>query len=227
MRVGTLSIGSNVSLRRKSPERLWNDVEWAMSHGLGPGEVVPMLERLVWQTVADSTPGRHARTHLGALLVTRSPWKAARLAHEVIRHVDDSQAWAVLGLAHTLLGHYRSALRAYRRSLALDPSDPALQHNYGHLLDVIFDRPHDALRYLRAACRALPNEPEVIASYARALARVGNLTEARRWLGRSLPGDHAAVEAWLVRWQRPRVENSPRSAETARNLGPRAVRRKG
>jgi Tfp pilus assembly protein PilF len=186
-----------------------------------------MLERLVRETAGDSVPGRYARTHLGALMVTRSPWRAARLAHEVIQHAEDSQAWAVLALAHTMLGHYHAALRAYRRSLALDPSDPSSQHNYGHLLDVIFDRPYDALRYLRAACRALPNEPEVIASYARALARIGHLAEARRWLARSIPGNHAVVEAWLTRWQKSRVEDASESAGSARHLGPTRVHRKG
>jgi tetratricopeptide (TPR) repeat protein len=188
----------------KSPERLQSDVEWAMGQGLGPRDLLPMLEKLVAQAEPGTRPALYARQHLSALVVADSPWRAARLAREVLSFVDDERAWAVLGLAQTLLGNYRSAMKAYRRALALDPVCPACLHNLGHLLDVVYDRPDDALRYLRAAHRAWPREAEVSASYAHALARSGRLDEARRLLTRSLGSDSETVDAWLERWQSAR-----------------------
>jgi len=184
----------------KSPERLQSDVEWAMGQGLGPRDLLPMLERLVAQAKPGTAPALYARQNLSALVVAQSPWRAARLAREVLAFVDDERAWAVLGLAQTLLGNYRSAMKAYRRALALDPSCPTCQHNLGHLLDVVCERPADALRYLKAAHRAWPGEAEVTASYAHALARTGDLAEARRLLTRSLGANADTVDEWLQRW---------------------------
>ena len=188
----------------KSPERLQSDLEWAMGQGLGPRDLLPMLERLVAQAKPGTAPALYARQHLSALLVAQSPWRAARLAREVLAFAEDERAWAVLGLAQTLLGNYRSAMKAYRRALALDPSCPVCQHNLGHLLDVVCERPADALRYLGAAHRAWPREREVTASYAHALARAGRVAEARQLLARSLGADAETVDSWLTRWQTAR-----------------------
>jgi tetratricopeptide (TPR) repeat protein len=159
-----------------------------------------MLEKLVAQAKPGTAPALYARQHLSALVVAQSPWRAARLAREVLAFVDDDRAWAVLGLAQTLLGNYRSAMKAYRRALAVDPSCPTCQHNLGHLLDVVCERPADALRYLKAAHRAWPREAEVTTSYAHALARAGDLGEARRLLTRALGADAETVDSWLRRW---------------------------
>jgi predicted Zn-dependent protease len=159
-----------------------------------------MLEKLMARAKPGTAPALYARQHLSALLVAQSPWRAARLAREVLACAEDQRAWAVLGLAQTLLGNYRSAMKAYRRALALDPSCPVCQHNLGHLLDVVCERPADALRYLGAAHRAWPREAEVTTSYAHALARAGSVTEARQLLARSLGADAETVNAWLRRW---------------------------
>jgi predicted Zn-dependent protease len=159
-----------------------------------------MLEKLVAEAKPGTAPAVYARQHLSALLVAQSPWRAARLAREVLGVVEDERAWAVLGLAQTLLGNYRSAMKAYRRALALDPSCPVCQHNLGHLLDVVCERPSDALRYLAAAHRTWPREAEVTASYAHALARAGYLQQARGLLARSLGADAETVDSWLRRW---------------------------
>jgi tetratricopeptide (TPR) repeat protein len=187
-------------VKSRSPERQLHDVEWAIGQGLGPKDLLPMLEKLVVEAKPGTAPALCARRHLSALVVEQNPWRAARLAREITVLVDDERAWAVLGLAHTLLGNYRSAMKAYRRALAIDPSCPSCQHNLGHLLDVVCGRPVDALRYLEAAHRAWPREAEVSASYAHALARAGRVGDARRLLQRSLGSDLDAVESWLRRW---------------------------
>ena len=83
----------------------------------------------------------------------------------------DDGAWAVLGLAQSLLGNYRYAARAYERALALAPNNPWYAHNLGHLYDVALDRPQDALPLLAQATAAQPGEADIAASYAHALAR--------------------------------------------------------
>jgi Flp pilus assembly protein TadD len=115
---------------------------------------------------------------------------------------ESDRAWAILALAHALLGHHASALHAYRRALALNPGCPEYAHNVGHLLDAGFDRPKDALRYLTMAHKSLPQDVEIAASLAHALLRLGRAEEARQLLTSRLPGGVPAVEELLARWTR-------------------------
>lgn len=181
-------------------ERLIGDLNWAKALCLPPRELVPMLRRVVAVAPAGSEERRTARRELAALLVESDPWLAARLAGDVLREAADDRAWGVLGLAHTLLGHYRSAVRAYRAALELSPGTPEYEHNLGHLLDVAFERPLSALPHLRRAHAALPEEPEIASSLAHALARLGRVVEARKYLHGVFGGDEQRIRATLAAW---------------------------
>jgi Flp pilus assembly protein TadD len=187
------------SLRPETVERLLSNVEWALANGLGPRDLVPMLERLLAHAEAGSSAWRFAHQQLAAVLVHNSPWRAALLARRVLRVEDDARTWGVLGLAQTLLGNYRSACRAYRRALALLPDCPEFAHNLGHLLDAALNRPKAALPFLRSAQRALPHEPEIATSLAHALARSGRIQEAESILRRELD-DPEAAPSWIAAW---------------------------
>ncbi|MBX3181807.1 MAG: hypothetical protein KIT72_11905 [Polyangiaceae bacterium] len=175
------------------------DVRWALAGGLGPRDLIPMLEHLVRATQADTPDGLFARQQLSELLLERAPWRAARLATEVLQHEDDHPAWAVLGLAHTLLGHYRSAARAFRAAVARSPGTASYHHNLGHLMDVAMGRPARALPSLQRAIRLAPTDVEIAASYAHALRGVGREGEALRVLRQALRDD-ARAAAVLERW---------------------------
>ena len=193
-------------------ERLRSNIAWAVAHGLGSRDLVPMLEQLLRHAQVDSTEALAAQLQLAELLVETNPWRAAVLARGVstkvetpaFRHslttTDMGRAWGVLALAHTLLGHYRSASRAYRRAIALEPSCPSYSHNLGHLLDVIFDKPAEALPLLWRAHRHSPRETEIAASYAHALARLGRRDAAARVLRESVAYEHRDIERLLDRW---------------------------
>jgi tetratricopeptide (TPR) repeat protein len=183
-----------------SVQRLLTSVEWALANGLGPRDLVPMLERLTSHAVAGSAEWLFAQRQLAHVLVRTQPWRCSLVARRVLKIEQDASTWGVLGLAQTLLGHYRTASAAYRRALALAPDSPECAHNLGHLLDVALDRPKDAVRYLRKAHAALPNEPEVAASLAHALARSGRRDEARAILSRDVDPDEAAADARLSSW---------------------------
>jgi Flp pilus assembly protein TadD len=197
--------------RARDLDRLLNDVAWAMERGLGARDLIPMLEKIVRRAPRGSRAALFAQRELAEKLVEQAPWRAARLAREVVAHGDDDRAWAVLGIAHTLLGNYRSAKKAYLRALALSPGCPWYSHNLGHLIDVALDRPREALSHLAAAYRAEPGEGEIAASFAHALARVGRVSEARRVLGPSLDDDSARVDHWLNAW----LERTPPCATGA------------
>ncbi len=185
-------------------DRLLQDVEWARLRGLGPRDLVPMLERVLSVAAADSATALLATRHLSEALVFVDPWRAAQLARQVIACTpEDGRAWGILGLSYTRLGHYRMALDAQRRAHALAPDCASTAHNLGHLLDVAFDRPQAALAYLARAHEALPGETEIAASYARALARVGRVDEARRLLLSALDGDEERASAWIALWAAP------------------------
>lgn len=181
-------------------ERLQSDVEWALSRGLGPRDLVPMLERLRQHAPPGSQAACFAATELAGVLLHAAPWRSAVLAREVLRHEDTDQAWAVLGLALTVLGHYHSAKRAFQKALAHAPQCSSYAHNLGHLLDAALDRPADAVPWLSRAHAARPGDEEIAASYAHALVRLGRLAEAERVLGKAMGAGNADAADLLRRW---------------------------
>lgn len=187
---------------RPSPdlERMLTDVEWAISKQFAARDLVPMLENLVRAAPAASEAAYFAKLRLSELIVGGSPFRAARLARDVLVRGESDRAWAVLGLAHTLLGNYRAAARSYRRALALAPDCAVYEHNLGHVLDVALNRPHDALSHLARAHRALPSETEIASSYAHALLRSGQLDKARAMLRLAVKSPEEAEEI-LKAWQ--------------------------
>src|ERR1041385_6051193 len=65
-------------------ERLESDVVWALERGLGPRDLVPMLERLKRHAPRGSTAACFANIELAELLLQTRPWRAALLAREVL-----------------------------------------------------------------------------------------------------------------------------------------------
>lgn len=183
-------------------ERLLGNVQWAIARGLGPRDLVPMLEKLARRAEPGSDVALFARRELAALLAGTRPWRAARLCLDVLAcAADDAQTWSVLGLAHSMLGNYRCARRAYLRARSLAPDCAATAHNLGHLLDLAFDSPRGALPHLLAAYRLAPEEVEIAGSYAHALVGVGRLADAHRVLSQALGDQPLRVDALLCAWQ--------------------------
>jgi tetratricopeptide (TPR) repeat protein len=181
-------------------ERLVGDVEWAKAQRLPARELVPMLRRLV-AAAPEGSPERHrARRDLAEQVLPTNPWLAARLARDVLRGAEDDRAYGVLGLAHTLLGNFRAAARAYRKALAIAPATPEYEHNLGHLLDVAFNRPLAALPHLKRALAALPAEAEIESSLAHALLRAGRAEEAAKHLRSALDNDETRLRETLAAW---------------------------
>jgi len=187
---------------RPSPdlERMLTDVEWAISKQFAARDLVPMLENLVRAAPAASEAAHFAKLRLSELIVGEAPFRSARLARDVLVRGESERAWAVLGLAHSLLGNYRVAARSYRRALILAPDCAVYEHNLGHVLDVALNRPRDALAHLARAHRELPEEREIASSYAHALLRSGQLEKARELLRKAVNGA-AAAEEILRTWQ--------------------------
>ena len=127
-----------------------------MSKQFAARDLVPMLENLVRAAPPASEAAYFAKLRLSELIVGDAPFRAARLARDVLVRGESDRAWAVLGLAHTLLGNYLVAARSYRRALALAPDCGVYEHNLGHVLDVALNRPQDALVHLERAHRDLP-----------------------------------------------------------------------
>ena len=193
---------------------------------LDPEEILPLLARLARAAPPEATldlrapPPRRARGR--ARSVARG---AVRPAGHRLRP-DDDGAWAVLGLAQSLLGHYRFAARAYERALSLAPNNPWYAHNLGHLYDVALDRPADALPLLERATSAQPNEADIAASYAHALARAGKRRRrpsacCERAIRRGATADQMALCAGSRR-ARPRAGRMRASARRTRPCRGRA-----
>jgi Flp pilus assembly protein TadD len=164
-----------------------------------------MVEQLCRLAPEGSAESHFGRLKLAELVMEKSPFRAARLARGVAEQNDDPAAWATLGVALTILGHYRTARAAYQRSLERAPDHPAYNHNLGHLLDVGMDRPYDGLGYLRRAHVEAPTVRAIASSYAHALGRVGRAQEAIHLLrtvgGFTTNQAVAQLKSWGVRAQ--------------------------
>src|SRR3954470_12333449 len=182
-------------------DRLRREVERALREQVAPEEILPLLARLARAAAPESEAWIYAHRHLAEIGVEHHPWRASIFARRVLGlRPEDDGAWAVLGLAQSLLGHYRYAARAYERALSLVPENPWYAHNLGHLYDVALDRPHDALPLLAQATEAETGEADIAASYAHALARCGKLSSAKRVLKRAIRRGGTADQMALWRW---------------------------
>ncbi len=186
--------------------RLRREVEWALRRALDPSDVLPMLHRLTRTAAHGTEESLFAHQKLAELLIERHPWRATLHAKKVLAALpDDERAWAVLAACQAMLGNYKYAVSGYQRALESSPSNPSYAHNLGHLLDVALGRPGDAVPWLRSAHEGRSDSPEITASYAHALARAGNVEEAKRVLGggtgsgtmRGAPREHVAMWKWL------------------------------
>jgi Flp pilus assembly protein TadD len=181
-------------------ERLVSDVSWAISRGLPKRDLVAMLKRLIASAEPDSPEQSFAKLELSELSVGDEPFRAARLALDVLKDGPLARAYGVLGIAHSLLGNFRAARRAYEQAVALEPDHPGYRHNLGHLLDVAFNRPKEALRHLALARRERPEESAIITSEAHALARAGQAARATKLLVKALEWSQSDAEARVSEW---------------------------
>jgi Tfp pilus assembly protein PilF len=192
---------SSGGLTSDEVRRLRRNVDWALRQALDPDELVPMLRRLARSAPPESEDFSFAHRHLAELSVERDPWRAALSARQVIAlRPEDDGSWAVLGLSFTIMGHFRTAVAAYRRAVSLAPANPWYAHNLGHLLDVTLNRPGEAVRLLHNAHEHQPQEADIAASYVHALGRVGRTNEARKLLKRFMKGGGTADQKALLRW---------------------------
>lgn len=189
----------HVDQMRREVERALSDRK--SGEPVDAARLLPMLARLARVAPERSEAWVFAHRHLAELGVERDPWRASLFARRVIDiEPDDDGAWAILGLAQSLLGHHRFAARAYERALSLAPHNPWYAHNLGHLYDVALNRPEQALPLLCRATDAETGESEIAASYAHALARCGKVAMAKRVLKRAIRHGATADQASLWRW---------------------------
>ncbi len=192
--MGKGALGDDIDTLRKN-------VEWALRNSPEVDEILPLLAKLARNAEPESDAWLLAHRHIAELAIDRDPWKSALFARRVVRvDPEDDGAWSVLGLAQTLLANYRAAASAYRKALAIAPENPWYSHNLGHLLDVALGRPEEALPLLMAAYEAEPNENEIAASYAHALARTGKLAMAKKLYRRAVMRGATAEQLRLWRW---------------------------
>lgn len=173
---------------------------WA---GESPGRLVPQLLRLARSAEVGGDAWRFALRHLALIWAPTSPWKASLVARDLLAVAPtDHAAWAALGLAQSIMGNCRYAIRCYERALRIAPHEPRYAHNLGHLYDVVLGKPDEAVPLLKAAHEAEPRCADTAASYAHALARTGEVETAVTLLGAALQSGATRDQAELMRWLR-------------------------
>ena len=181
---------------------------WA---GESPERLVPQLLALAREEEPGSSSWRFALRNLALTWAPISPWKGSLVARDLLAaDPTDHAAWAALGLAQSILGNCRYAIRCYERALRIAPGEPRYAHNLGHLYDVVLEKPHDAVPLLKAAHEAAPRCSDTAASYAHALARTGQVEAAAQLLGAALEGGANRDQRDLLRWLRAQLRAGKR-----------------
>lgn len=178
--------------------------EEALDEGRSRRFVEPLLNRIL-RLAPEGDPHRlFAHRYLAELCLEDDPWNAALHLRKVLAvYPHDDGVQSLAALAHALLGHYRTAVAAYRRALQRAPKNPWYHHNLGHIIDVALDRPEQALQHLEFAYQAAdPAEHEIAASYAHCLARCGRLVEAQQLAQSAVErepesDDHRTLLRWI------------------------------
>lgn len=189
--------------RKNQVEELRTRAESAIGESRSRRTLEPLLRRIIDLAEERSDAALFAHRHLAELLIERHPWRAAlHLRRVIAARPQDDVALALMGLCQSLMNNFRSSIAAYRDALRIAPQNPWYHHNAGHLLDVALGRPRAALSHLRAAHSLEPNEPEIGASLAHCLARLGQFDEAlplAREAVRAIPDkeDHRSLLLWL------------------------------
>jgi Flp pilus assembly protein TadD len=219
-RVGAASrINDDVRRRAEDELTLLRRAERALDSG--DEGAVDLLVRLARSADSGGDAWVFAHRQLAEIAAPNDPWRAAILARRVVRaRPDDAHGWALLGLACSLLGHTRAATAAYEDALARQPDNPYYAHNLGHLYDVGLNRFDDALRWLARAVALAPDDPEIAASYAHALARAGRVPEARRIMRHVARGGlaphHEPLRKWIEGGAAPDTALKPARGTTRR-----------
>ena len=127
----------------------------------------------VWRRVLELDPADgHAHDRLAELLLAEG-LKARALAHvRVLAGAgEDRASWRRMGRLLAELGKTEEAISAWRKVLAIAPSE---QEAHAALADLLQDQPADAVPHLRALAEATPKKPEVWRGLGRALAALGD-----------------------------------------------------
>lgn len=185
----------------RAVEELVSNVNWALSRGLPKRDLRAMLGKLATSAKPGSPEQLFAKLELSELIVQEEPFRAARLALDVLAVGEDARPYGVLGIAYSLLGSFKAARRAYEQAVALAPDHPGYRHNLGHLLDVAFEAPRSALKHLSQAYRAVPDEPALVTSYAHALSRTGQAAKAVDLLVRGLGWSQELAVKTAAAWR--------------------------
>jgi Flp pilus assembly protein TadD len=210
--------------------RLRDRAERALASGRRGGDVLTVLETMTREAPDGSAHALFAHRHLAELQLSGSPWRAALHLRRVVQAgAADDSAYALMGLSQALLGHYRTAVSAYRKAIKLAPRNPWYHHNLGHLLDVGLSESVVALDHLRIAQRLQPEEDEIVASLGHCLARLGQLDEARKMAELALRRsprnrEHQILLDWVKNGAPPEVTPSGRNERRSiRSGAPPAV----
>lgn len=162
-------------------ERLRKEAVSAMRMASSPQHRLHVLRKCLALFPPDGQDALCIHQLMADLSLCDNPWQAALSARQLIRLApNNDQSWATYALALSLMSHHRSAIKAYRQAVSLDPTNPWYAHDLGYLLDVHLNKPEEALRFLEMAHRAQPWELEFATSYAHALHRLGHISQARR-----------------------------------------------
>lgn len=189
-------------MQPRSLECLLDDVAFALREGLGPSDLVPMLERILLLAPRGSEASHFGQLQLAEVIVSTQPFRAASLARVVAVLDASDRAWGIVGLAMTVMGHYRAAVKAFRLAIQLAPGHAGHLHNLGHVLDVGLGRSRSAVKYLELAHGHEPTVREIASSLAHAVARSGQRARALEILQRRVGMSHtlaiSTVDEWLA-----------------------------
>jgi len=118
----------------------------------------------------------------------------------------EAQFYAYLGDAYNQLGNDPKSDESYDNVLKLDPDNDYVLNNYAYYLSLRNENLEKAAEMAKRATELRPNSPANQDTYGWVLYKMGNYTEAKIWIGKSIANEDEASGVLLehygdVMWQ--------------------------
>ncbi len=171
-------------------------------------ESLELLRELTREHAADARPW----LALGNALRMDKRWREAVEAYtEALKRFARIRRgdWVVFyyrGIAHERAGEWHKAEADFRKALKLNPDQPSVLNYLGYSLVDRGEKLHEALKMVRRAVQARPNDGYIIDSLGWAYFRLGRYEDAVRELERAIElrpddpviNDHLGDAYWMV-----------------------------
>ena len=161
-----------------------------MEASASPASVTPQQPTIIWKPYIENVPLDHLSQGRALLEYGYFNEAIAELSIAATTGPDLVEANNLLGQAYDRTGAHRHAQEYYERALSVAPYNSSVLHNLGYSL-YLADDYNAAMKHLRQAAHAAPNDARIAGSIALVQIRLRKYNDAFKSLAR-LDGEYGA-----------------------------------